>query len=224
LLVLTLLMTIWWREDFFPVVRYVEAVFVLLLIMAGYSAGVVADRLLKYRAARTQSRTFQREVAATLRARDFDEAIAIAKRFRRSPAAQLVESGLTAFQEANLSLSDGEAVESATRAMKRSSGLVRQEFRRGLNVVASTTTTAPLTGAFGTVFGIINSFRGCDGARSACMAAQFGLLSQGLLPLAAGLVLGVVTQWCGKHLRTELDTFDIEMESQAADVVNCLFG
>jgi uncharacterized membrane protein len=56
MLVQLLLLSIWWQQGFFPVVRYVQAVFVLLLLMAGYSAGIMAERLLRYRSAHRQSR------------------------------------------------------------------------------------------------------------------------------------------------------------------------
>ena len=222
LLVQVLLLCIWWQQGFFPFVRYVQAVFVLLLLMAGYSAGIMADRFLRYRSAHRQSRAFVREAAGALRICDFDGAIAIAGRYKRSPIAKVVASGLMSFQAAGPALCDAEVIGIAKRAMRRSASLVHQELKRGLDMLGSTATTAPLVGAFGSIFGILGSFPGCAAARSTCMAATFNLLSEALLPTALGLLVAVPTQWCCKYMRNKLEAFDLEMESQAGELVDSL--
>jgi len=222
LLVLLLFMCVWWQQGFFPVVRYVQAVFVLLLLMAGYSVGVMVERFLRYRAAHNQSRTFVRQVGVALRTGDFDQAIAIAGRYNRSPIAKVVASGLVSFQAAMPLLCDAEMIETAIRAMRPSATVVHVELRRGFNSLASIASTAPLVGAFGTIFGIIDSFPGCSGAKSACMAATFNGLSEALLPIALGLLVAVPTQWCCKYLRNELEAFDLEMENESLELVNYL--
>jgi biopolymer transport protein ExbB/TolQ len=222
LLVQFLLLSIWWQQGFFPVVRYVQAVFVLLLLMAGYSAGIMADRFLRYRSAHRQSRAFIQEVARALRVSDFDRAIATAGRYKRSPIAKVVASGLMSFQAASPALCGAEAIGIAKRAMRRSASVVHQELKRGLGMLGSTATTAPLIGAFGSIFGIIDSFHGCSGAKSTCMAATFDGLSEALLPTALGLLVAVPTQWCCKYMRNELEAFDLEMESQAGELVDSL--
>jgi biopolymer transport protein ExbB/TolQ len=222
LLVQLLLLCLWWQLGFFPVVRYVQAVFVLLLLMAGYSAGIMAERLLMYRSAHRQSRTFVQEVAGAVRVSDFDGAIAIARRYKRSPIAKVVASGLMSFQAASPALCDAEVIGIARRAMRRSASVVHQELKRGLDMLGSTATTAPLVGAFGSIFGIIDSFHGCSGAKSTCMAATFDALSIALLPTALGLLVAVPAQWCCKHMRNELEAFDLEMESQAGELLDSL--
>jgi biopolymer transport protein ExbB len=222
LLVQLLLLCIWWQLGFFPLVRDVQAVFVLLLLMASYSAGIIAERLLRYRSAHRQSRAFVQEVAGALRVSDFDRAIAIAGRYKRSPTAKVVASGLMSFQAAGPALCDADVIGIAKRAMRRSASVVHQELKRGLDMLGSTATTAPLIGALGSIFGIIDSFPGCSGAKSACMAATFDLLSEALLPTALGLLVAVPTQWCCKYIRNELEAFDLEMESQASELVDSL--
>jgi len=222
LLVQLLLLCIWLRLGFFPLVRYVQTVFVLLLLMAGCSASIMANRFLRYRSARRQSRAFGQQVAVALRVSDFDGAIAIAGRYKRSPAATVATCGLMSFQADRPALCDEEAIGIAKRAMRRSARIVRQELKRGFGMLGSTASTAPLVGALGSIFGICDSFPGCGAARSTCMAATFHLLSEALLPTALGLLVALPTQWCCRYMRNELEAFDLEMESQAGDLVNSL--
>ena len=212
----------WWLNRFIPVVRYVQAALVLLLLIVGYSAGVVAERFLRYRAARNQSRAFVQQVAGALRTYAFDEVIAIAGRYNKSPNAKVVASGLGGSQAAMPLLCDTDIIETAKQAMRRSASVAHQELRRGFGFLASAATTAPLVGAFGTIFGIMNSFRGCSGAQSTCMAATFDGLSEALLPTALSLLVAVPTQWCCNYLRNELEAFDLEMENQSVELVNYL--
>jgi len=221
-LVQLLFMCVWWQQGFFPVVRYVQAVFVLLSLMVGYSAGVMVDRFLRDRAARNQSRAFLQRVGVALRTRDFDQAIAMAGRYNRSPIARIVASGLTSFQATMPLLRDAEVIEATKRAMRRSAKVVHAELSRGLGPLTSVATTAPLIGVFGTVFGIIDSFHGCGAAMSTCMAATFEGLSEALLPTAYGLLVAVTTQWSCKYFRSELEAFDLEMENESLELVNCL--
>jgi len=222
MLVQLLLLCLLWQQGFFPPVRYLQAVFVLLLLLTGYSAGIMAERFLRYRSAHRQSRAFVQEVAGALRVSDFDGAIAIASRYKRSPAATVATSGLMSFQAASPALCDAEVIGIAKRAMRRSASVVQQELKRGLGMLGSTATTAPLVGALGSIFGIIDSFHGCSGAKSTCMAATFDGLSEALLPIALGLLLAVPTQWCCKYMRNELEALDLEMESQAGELVDSL--
>jgi biopolymer transport protein ExbB/TolQ len=223
LLVQLLFMCVWWRLNrIIPVVRYVQAVFALLLLMLGSTVGVVIERLLRYRVARNQSRAFLLQVAGALRNGDFDQAIATAALYNRSPIARVVASGLMSFQAAMPLLCDAEVIETTKWAMRRSAKVVHGELRRGLGLLTSVATTGPLVGVFGTIFGFMDSFPGAGVAKSVHMAIVAGLLAEALLPTASGLFVAVLTQWCCKYLRSELEAFDLEMKNVSLELVNHL--
>src|SRR5205814_658633 len=69
------------------------------------------------------------------------------------------------------------------------------EFRRGLSGLATIGSTAPFVGLFGTVFGIINAFRGMKNAETAVIAAVAGGISEALFTTALGLVVAVPAVW-----------------------------
>lgn len=211
----------WWLNRFVPVGRYVQAVFVVLLLMGGWSVGVTVERFLRYRGARNQSRTFA-QVAGWLCNRDLDQAIAVARRYPRSPIAKVAACGLASFQAVLPLLSEAEIIETAKRAMRRSANAVHGDLRRGLDSLASVATTAPLVGVFGTIFGILDSFPGAGIAKSTYMGIVAGRLAVALLPTASALFVAVLTQWWCKYLRNELEALDREMENQSLELANYL--
>jgi len=110
-------------------------------------------------------------------------------------------------------LPDAQVIEAVKRACGRSAAAFHLEAKRGLNRLATIAATAPFVGLFGTVLGMINSFRGCSGERHACLAATVGLLSESLVPNALGLLVAISALWCYKYLSERLESIDIEMEN-----------
>jgi hypothetical protein len=54
------------------------------------------------------------------------------------------------------------------------------------------------------------------------MAAISGALSESLWPTAFGLLVGLISLWCYRHLTGRLSTIDLEMESASLDLLNQL--
>ncbi len=62
----------------------------------------------------------------------------------------------------------------------------------GLWFVRASITTVPLLGLLLTVFGMINSFIGCGGERSICMAAVVERLARSIVPASWGILLATI--------------------------------
>lgn len=108
------------------------------------------------------------------------------------------------------------------RASKRSSAFVHEELHHGLNGLATVASIAPLFAFFGTLIGIVNSFIGCGGERSACMAALADRLSGAIWPIALGLTVGLASLWCYRYLAARLEAFDHEMKDVSLELANQL--
>jgi hypothetical protein len=117
---------------------------------------------------------------------------------------------------------NGEALEFALRAMKRSARVVHQEMSQGVNSLATVAAIAPFVGNLGTLIGIVNSFRGIAGQRETVMAAICGELSQACVPTALGLLVAVPSLWFYKYLTARVECFDREMKNASIDVLNLL--
>lgn len=95
-------------------------------------------------------------------------------------------------------------------------------MKRGLNSLAPIASIAGWAGLFGTVLGIVNSFPGCGGERSACMAAADERLSDSFVPTGLGLLVALPALWGYRFLCREMDALDMEMENASLELVNYL--
>jgi biopolymer transport protein ExbB/TolQ len=113
-------------------------------------------------------------------------------------------------------------VVSAQHAAERSAAVVHWQMAHDLYGLATVAATAPFVGMIGTVWGIVNSFPGCGGEKSACMAAVAELLSESIMPAALGLAVAITTSWGYKHLSARMAEFDIEMRNAVRDLPDYL--
>jgi signal peptidase I len=93
---------------------------------------------------------------------------------------------------------------------------------RGMPTLATIAATAPLIGIFGTVLGMLNSFRSVGGSRTTILAAMTGWISEAMIPTLLGLIVGVPAFWCYQYLTSQMEVFDMEMENATSDLLNRL--
>jgi len=106
----------------------------------------------------------------------------------------------------------------AQHAAERSAVLVHRRMARGLRGLATVAATAPFVGMFGTCWGIANSFPGCGGEKSTCMAAVAALLSESIMPAALGLAVATTASVGYKYLSGRMAGFDLEMSDAVRDL------
>ena len=197
------------------------AVVVILLIMSVYSIAIMVERYLTYSAAKKQSREFAPRVAQALKNDRIEEAINISDKHRKSHLAMVVSSGLQEFRAHEQSSEiSGDEIEASKRALQRAIAIKTAEFKRGLSGLATIGSTAPFVGLFGTVFGIINAFRGMKNAETAGIAAVAGGISEALFTTALGLLVAVPAVWLFNYFTGKVDGFVVEMDNSASELVD----
>jgi len=196
-------------------------VVIVLLIMSVYSIAIMVERYLTYSAAKKQSREFAPRVAQALKNDRIEEAINISDKHRKSHLAMVVSSGLQEFR-AHEQSSDisGDEIEASKRALQRAIAIKTAEFKRGLSGLATIGSTAPFVGLFGTVFGIINAFRGMKAAEQAGIGAVAGGISEALFTTALGLLVAVPAVWLFNYFTGKVDGFIVEMDNSASELVD----
>jgi biopolymer transport protein ExbB/TolQ len=98
--------------------------------------------------------------------------------------------------------------------------MFNQELRRGLPVLATIATSAPFIGLFGTIFGIINAFRGMQLTGSGGIGAVAGGISEALVTTAIGIGVAVLALWCFNTLNSRIEIYDIEMSNTSSQVID----
>ncbi len=198
-----------------------KAVVVVLAIMSIYSSGVMIERYLTYRAARTQSRNFAPAVAEALGKNNLQEAIEIAEQYNKSHLAKVVAAGLQEFQahEGTGSI-PRETIESSKRALQRATAIGIEEFKRGLGGLATIGSTAPFVGLFGTTVGIINAFTGMSQAEDTGLAAVAGGIAEALVATAFGLFVAIPAVWMYNYFTAKVESFAVEMDNSSSELID----
>ena len=105
---------------------------------------------------------------------------------------------------------------SYTNALLNAANLELQRFNRGISVLDTIVTLAPLLGLFGTVTGMIRAFNLIGGSELGAPAAITGGISQALIATAFGLVIAIVALLPFNFLNARLEQARQEIENAAA--------
>lgn len=100
---------------------------------------------------RRGSRRFLRETDTALRSGEFEEVISIARRYRRSPIAQMAKTGLSASVLQVPILTSAEIAEISTHAFQRSRQQITRVMSFGIGTLRAIGYSAPLLGCLGTL-------------------------------------------------------------------------
>lgn len=105
------------------------------------------------------------------------------------------------------------------RMLKRFIPLESAKLEKYLNFLATTGSTTPFIGLFGTVWGIMNSFRGIGSAGSASLAVVAPGIAEALIATAAGLVAAIPAVIGYNFYLSMSRRFIIEMEDFAEEIL-----
>jgi len=92
-------------------------------------------------------------------------------------------------------------------------------MERYLNFLATTGSTAPFIGLFGTVWGIMNSFRGIGAAGAANLAVVAPGIAEALIATAAGLVAAIPAVIAYNYYLSRVRLITIQMEDFDQELV-----
>lgn len=173
---------------------------ILLVSLMGLT--VTFERLFafwKYNAANYFFRKKQAALIALTREGRFDEALRCAKR-ADSPICQILAQALenrrSGFQE----------------TLEAASQLELDRLRRGLSILDTTITAAPLLGILGTVTGIINTFNMLNASGIANPAGATAGIAEALITTAAGLIVAIACLFPFNFLVAQIKRRTTELE------------
>ncbi len=214
--------------DFSPVALWetmtpiAKGVMIALAILSVWSLYISVERVLFFRKAHKQSLAFAKIAAEHLKHDRPQSVIDAASKFPGSHLARVVSAGLQSFQFESQSspLSEMEVVEAANRAVERSTLLTLADFKRGIGSLATIATTAPFIGLFGTVIGIINSFRGMAMSGSGGIGAVSAGIAEALVATALGLFVAIPAAWMFNFFTNSLERLQVEMSNSSSELID----
>ncbi len=194
-----------------------RSVIVTLILMLFGSILVTIERLIAFNRARNQSMRLAAEIVAPLQAGDIDKALKIAsdEQFKASYLASLLKAGLKELA----GRMDAHGVANARRAVDKAHGEEIAKMKRGMTILATTGSTAPFVGLFGTTFGVINAFQGMATAGSGLASISAGI-SEALITTGIGIGVAVVGVWMFNYFNLRVDKVKDELSSSESDFLD----
>jgi Cell division and transport-associated protein TolQ (TC 2.C.1.2.1) len=106
------------------------------------------------------------------------------------------------------------------RALNRACGSETTKLESALGFLATTGSISPFIGLFGTVWGIMNAFRGIGARGSATLAVVAPGISEALIATAAGLAAAIPAVIFYNYYLRHIRTITIEMDNFASEFLN----
>ncbi len=200
-----------------------KTVAILLIFLSIITIYLFIERLVVFSRAKNKSKQVAPKIADLLKSGKIQEALNLSskKEYRGSHLARVSAAGIKEFlegKEVNLSLE--EQISTAQRGCERAANIFLQELKRGLSVTATIATSSPFIGLFGTIFGIINAFRGMQLTGSGGIGAVAGGISEALITTAFGIGVAIIALWCYNLMNTKTEVFKAEMANTSSEVVD----
>ena len=133
---------------------------------------------------------------------------------RRFGLEAVFENGFREFARARKAdLENSESVRSAHRAMKVSMAREVEMLESNLTFLATVGSVSPYVGLFGTVWGIMESFRALAGVQQATLAMVAPGISEALIATAMGLLAAIPAVVAYNKFSSEIDTMIVRYEN-----------
>lgn len=203
----------------------VRAVVIVLTTQALACIYVVIDRLILLFSSYRQGRKFVKQAGPVLAKGDYPGALAIAKEHRGAHLADFIITGVETFTEQRgRGADESKAAYLAERALERQSETLGTSLHKGMNILASTGSTAPFVGLLGTVLGILNAFKLVAQAGSGGMGTIGVAIAEALIVTGYGLMVAIPSVLLFNWLSTRLAHYEANLTRARGELVDRLEG
>ena len=210
----------------------------VLLVLLFFSITSWAIILIKLRTIGKAYRESSRFVDYFWKSRDLSNTFVKAKQMKFSPLARIFRVGYLELKRSRqpeaAAYTDSENDEESLPTLGTNGiGTIQRALRRAINTemsrmtqmvpfLATTGNTTPFIGLFGTVWGIMNSFRSIGLRGSANLAVVAPGISEALIATAAGLAVAIPAVIAYNHFTQKIRNIETELHSFSADFLNII--
>ncbi|MET0391262.1 MAG: MotA/TolQ/ExbB proton channel family protein [Polyangiales bacterium] len=203
----------------------VRAVVIVLTTQALGCIYVVIDRLILLATAYRQGRKFARRAGPVLGRGDYAGALTIAREHPDSHLAGFIVTGVETFIDQRRRGNDEtKAAYLSDRALEREAEQLSASLNRGMNILASTGSTAPFIGLLGTVLGILNAFKLVGQQGSGGMGTIGVAIAEALIVTGYGLMVAIPSVLLFNWLSSRLSSYEQGLNRARSELVDRLEG
>lgn len=201
----------------------VRGVVIVLTLQALACVTVVIDRLIVLLSSGPKARSFATKVQPALESGRYEQAIAIANEVKGSHLATYLSLGLRTFINRLRAGDDKQrAAELTRRALERKGDAISRELNRGMNVLASTGSTAPFVGLLGTVLGIINAFKLIAASGSGGIGTIGAAIGEALVVTGYGLTVAIPSVLVFNYLSSKIANYESGLLNAGSELIDRL--
>jgi biopolymer transport protein TolQ len=202
----------------------------VLFILIGFSVGCWGIALAKGREMRRAEKQSAKFIDIFWEAKNLATIQTASLDLKDSPVAQVFRAGyqelqrLTKAKRGTTESFDDEGefggVENVQRAMQRARIQEVTRLERGLTFLATTSSTAPFIGLFGTVWGIMTAFMGLSTTTSSSIQAVAPGIAEALIATAVGLAAAIPAVVMYNRFARQLRVLTAEVDTFAVEFLN----
>lgn len=204
----------------------VKIVLLLLIFFSVVSWAIIMFKLFQIHRANSESVRF---MDFFWKSKRFDAIASQADRFASSPLTVLFNEGygeLKKVVEAD-GVKDGSGlstdlggIENVARALRRATNSEITRLEKYTTFLATTGSTSPFIGLFGTVWGIMSAFEGIGKTGSASLAVVAPGIAEALIATAIGLVAAIPAVMAYNHFQHKIRVLIKEMDNFSTEFLN----
>ncbi|HEX2227988.1 MAG TPA: protein TolQ [Candidatus Binatia bacterium] len=206
----------------------VQLVLYSLILFSVVSWGIIFYKFKQIRRANKESEKF---IQIFWERRNLSSINEVSRNLKSSPVAQVFQAGFEELARLSRGKKDqavaGEAfstelggIDNVARAMKRATSVEITKLEKSLTFLATTASAAPFVGLFGTVWGIMNAFRGLSVTHSSSIQAVAPGIAEALIATAAGLAAAIPALMAYNHFAQRIRVLAAEMDNFSHEFLN----
>jgi biopolymer transport protein TolQ len=201
----------------------VKIVMVLLAVMFLFGVYIIIFKTLYIRRAQRESAMFNESF---WRSRDIEQIYKHAQMLRNSPISQMFVAGYTELAKlsADARMKDDREgnLENIARALRKAQTVETTRLESMTPFLATTGSSAPFIGLFGTVIGIMAAFQAISGKGNATLDTVGPHIAEALFATAIGLVAAVPAVMAYNYFVRRIRVLRSEMEQFEQDYLNII--
>ena len=205
----------------------VQFVMLLLLGLSLWSWVTVFKKWSQLKSAREKSETFEQAFWSGTDLNTLYQKVQQEKGAKfaiASPTARIFEAGMQAYLKSRQSRPEDSSVwvDVARRAMQAAQGRELEALDKGLPFLASVGSVSPYIGLFGTVWGIMNSFRGLANVQQSTLANVAPGIAEALVATAIGLFAAIPATVAYNRYAADVDSLAGRFDTFVDEFLNIL--
>jgi biopolymer transport protein TolQ len=205
----------------------VQGILYLLVLFSVVSWGIIAHKYAQIRRAKRESEKF---IEIFWERRNLSSIHDVSRNLQASPVGHVFRAGyeeLVRVSRAKKETASGETlttelggVDNVSRAMKRATSVEITKLEKYLSFLATTASASPFIGLFGTVWGIMNAFRGLSVTHSSSIQAVAPGIAEALIATAVGLAAAIPALMAYNYFVQQIKVLAVDMDNFSHEFLN----